>query len=656
MGIKGLTTFVKNKSEQCMETYELHNTSVVIDGDAVLCQLYLAHTIPRNGCFGGDYDKYGNTIYKFFHMLFQCKVKPYIILDGGYESRKMERIFERFKGRIDQVEYLNARTESRNNTTPLFIREAFEDIALKLGIKLIRCDFEGDRETANIAKALKCPVMSNDSDFYIYDIPYIPFQSVTMSVKTGSSVNSDTQETTNYKYIPCEIYRIDKFLSCVGDMNKDNLPLFAALVGNDFMDGIELSKLGIKSKSEHFLQRIESIIEWLQTETKETAIQKVLNIYDSEERDSVLKKIEDAINGYSFRDSKYLKYLTDESVDDSIDSENEEDDYNSYEKLTSSFPKPFIENFRKSLYPTRFLDILTQNKYYNFKPQVEVREYEQAHDVSFDIMSAVHKILTGSSENLTCLIRSKSEATEIKLPLCNLELPSYVEIQTMDLQTRKRLILTILDIEESFITNSLRCFPESWHLLVLTLKYMTQKSTIVPPITYSIILCKLVIDFIDPKVGFYRATDVFNRQFYSKLKDILSNRKILSPNSKTLKSALDSITYEDALIALSRLIAFFEFNRHLKKDVRLYDRKLMHCLSQFQSCLLHVKCLNQLFNMPYHDFFITECYNGTFVYNMTYNLRKREELDDYLRYLLHKAPLILNCFEIVIKLIKEEDL
>ncbi|XP_056634773.1 protein asteroid-like [Diorhabda sublineata] len=654
MGIKGLTTFVRNKSELCMDSYELHDTNVVIDGDAVLCQLYLNHTIPRNGCFGGDYDKYGNTIYKFFHMLFQCKITPYIILDGGYESRKMDRILERFKGRIDQVENLNSRTQSRNDTTPLLMREAFEDIVLKLGIKLIRCDFEGDRETANIAKSLKCPVISNDSDFYIFDVPYIPFPTVRMTVRTGSSLNPDTKQTVSYRYIPCQVYRIDKFLQCTGGLSKDKLPLLAALVGNDFVDGIDVTKLGIRVANKHFLIRIEAIIDWLISETKETALSKVLDLYEGKEREEMIKKLDDAMNGYDFKESKYLKYLID-NYDESTKSDFNMDQYNSYEKLVETFPKLFIDNFRKSLYPTRFMDILTQNKYYNFKPQVEVMDDEHAHTISNDIMAAIHKILTGSSENLVCLIRLKNEVSEDALPLCDMDLPTFNEIQTMDIEDRRRVILKILNINERFVMKSLTCFPDNWYLLILTLKYMIDKFVIPWPVVYSILFCKLVIDVIDPKIGFFRSGESFNKQFHNKIKEITANRKQIIANTKTLKSSLDSITFEDTLIGMSRVILYFEFDRRLKKNVGLYDRKLMHSLSQFQSCLLHIKSLNQLLNMPYHDFFITECFNGTFVYNFTCSLRKRDELDGYVTYLFHRAPLVLNSFEIIIKLIKGID-
>ncbi|XP_023027606.2 protein asteroid isoform X1 [Leptinotarsa decemlineata] len=660
MGIKGLTTFVRNKSEFCMERFELHDTDIVIDGDAVLCQLYLRHTFHKNACFGGDYDKFGNTIYKFFLMLSECKVTPYVILDGGYESRKMDTILERFKSRLEKVTVLNPRTQNKNTSTPLFIRETFEDIAVKLNIKMVRCDFEGDRETASIAKVLNCPVMSNDSDFFIFNVPYIPFLNLKMSVIRSTKLDQKTNKEISYRYIPCEIYKIDKFIACVGGMKKENLPLLSAAVGNDFMKGVSLSKLNLCKGNENninMIERIEILITWLTMETKESAIEKIINSFDDSEKQSVSREIENAINGYTFVNSKYLKYLQDNPIDpEDIDKFEDQLDstYNTYEKLTTSFPAPFIENFRKSLYPTRFLDILTQNKYYNFKPQVELDCLGHSHTPSIEIMSAVQKVLTSSQENLVCLVRIGQNVGEQVLPVCRHDLPSFRELQKMDKDARKQIILRVINIDNSFITNTLTSFPESWHLFILTLKYMINKSIISWPLVYTLIICKIVISHLDPKIGFHRTVQTFNRQYLYRIREMWGQKRTLPSTYWNVKDFLNAITFEDALLVMSQVMPYFEMNNQLLRDYRSFDRALMHTTSQFQSVLLHVKCLNQLFNMPFADFLISDCFNGTFVYNLTENLTRRPDVDNFLNYCFRKSPLIMHIFELIVSSVKGE--
>ncbi|CAH1183573.1 unnamed protein product [Phaedon cochleariae] len=650
MGIKGLTTFVRNKSQYCMESYELHDTNLVIDGDAVLCQLYLKHTLHRNACFGGDYDKFGNTIYKFFQMLSECKITPYVILDGGYESRKMDTILERFKMRLQNVEILNPRTQGKSPSTPLFIRETFEDIALKLGIKLVRCDFEGDRETASIAKAINCPVMSNDSDFFIFGIPYIPFLSLKMNVVSGGP----------FKYIECEIFSADKFVECIGGLDRESLPLLSTIIGNDFSNGVDLSKLGLNednSNGSGMLHRIEVLISWLQRESHTSAMDKILKAYEEPEREHIRKEMENAVNGYTLVDSQYLKYLREDLVktlDITSNLKNQDDfEYNTYEKLVPAFPKAFIENFRKSLYPTRFLDILTQNKYYNFKPQIEISNMDHTHTGSLDIMSAVHKILTSSSNNLVCLVRIKKDVGEIIVPACDLDIPSFADIQDMDLQTRKKLLLKILDIDASFVMDDLKYYPKSWYLFMFTLTYMIKRSSISWPLVYSAIICKIAISYLDPQIGFFRTITDFDKQFYQQISHKLDNyRRRTRPLKNRLQEAFSDITYDDALLAMSQLIPYFEMDPQLYNN-QSFQRLIVHHMGEFQSVLLHVKCLNQLLNMPFEDFLISDCFNGTFIYNFTKGLREQYDLDDYMKYGLRHSPIVCNCFELVVDTLKK---
>ncbi|KAG5882998.1 hypothetical protein JTB14_033454 [Gonioctena quinquepunctata] len=323
--------------------------------------------------------------------------------------------------------------------------------------------------------------------------------------------------------------------------------------------------------------------------------------------------------------------------------------------MTPSFPVPFIEKFRKSLYPTRFLDILTQGKYYNFKPQVELNSLEHTHTPSIDIMAAVHKILTGLPTNLVCLVRIGEDVGEQVLPVCNLNLPSFIDIQSMDSESRKQIIMKIIDIDPEFIDKDLNSYPDMWHLFMLTLKYMLNRSVISWPLVYSLILCKIFISYVDPKIGFHRSIRGFNQQFQHQIRDILQHRKRVTQSyQRNIKDSLNAITFEDALLAMTQAIPYFEIDRHLYGNSRLFDRGLMHESSQYQSVFLHVKCLNQLLNVPFADFLISDCFNGTFVYNMTNDLKRRDDIDHYMKYFLRKCPLVLYSFELIVDTLKKD--
>ncbi|KAJ8929302.1 hypothetical protein NQ314_018009 [Rhamnusium bicolor] len=207
----------------------------------------------------------------------ECNITPYVVFDGGYETRKIATVISRMKHKIKSAEQLNSVTEGSISVFPLFLRETFQDIVLKLNIKCVKCDFEGDTETANIARTLNCPVISNDSDFFIFDVLYIPFSTFGMHVqkKKGSYL----KET--YSYVSCKVYRVEKFLNSFGGMDKSNLPILAVLLGNDYVKRglFSLFFKHLKMQKCHGSQneqqkRIKSLIIWLQNETVESAIKK----------------------------------------------------------------------------------------------------------------------------------------------------------------------------------------------------------------------------------------------------------------------------------------------------------------------------------------------------------------------------------------------
>ncbi|KAJ8971633.1 hypothetical protein NQ317_015909 [Molorchus minor] len=422
MGIRGLTTFIQNRAHLYMEKYELHDSKVVIDGNSIACQLYKYHC-SSNDCFGGDYDKFAKVITNFFKILSECNVTPYVIFDGGYESRKMKTVMSRMKNKIKSAELLNSATEGSISVFPLFLRETFLDITLKLNIKCVRCDFEGDTEIANIARALKCPVISYDSDFFIFDVLYIPFPTVEINLrkKRGSK---------NYSYIGCEVYKVEKFLNSFGGMSKSNLPILAVLLGNDYGysygDSVYLKYLEVNiCNSDISIINVESIAQEVDSEdieeNSEEDNDEDLSKYDSSSEDDFIVEHETAVicNKLNWQNVSEI----------------------------------FLDNFRKCLYPPCFMDILLDNKYYCI-PQVENSSLEYSHAVSSEILIAIHKILTNSNVKLTCIGRHGCACIKrYVLSSCDNDMPLFEEIQNMEVDSRKLLFLRIIEIDDGFRGN-----------------------------------------------------------------------------------------------------------------------------------------------------------------------------------------------------------
>lgn len=664
MGIKGLTSFIEKRSKLCMDNYKLQNTELVIDGDSIAYQLYSLHFSPKNCCFGGDYDRYCHIIKLFFQNLSDCNVKPYIIFDGGYEDRKMSTILIRMKDRIKTAERVNP--ASHDIVFPLFLGETFKDIAIKLNLTVIRCDYEGDLISARVAKNLNCPVLSSDSDFYIFDVMYIPFTS--LKFRPIQRTENDSEDSTTKKYIACDMYSTDKFLRTIR-LQRNMLPLFAVLLGNDYVSRKDFFQLfkrfnngrgHTRQNAQHDL--IKSLASFLNKETEESAMDKILEICTNSRKNQLTELINTTIDGYIVdkeEPTEYIEYIKSSVSGLKPNIEIKDDTMKMYvteKNVPSELFLIFIDNVRKCLYPSCFINILLQNTYH-IRPLVEDTTLKNAHEVSVEIISAIHKILRQpiSSEPLKFFARIGDSLGEQEIPFCSLSLPNLMEIQGMDVSQRQQIIFNVLSVNQSFVENCLSHFPESWKLFILTIKYLNDKSALNGSMIFSLLMCRIVVDFVDKKIGeFIRTLDIFYEKFKKDVCDILLNKvsKAEVDLKTNIQDAIESISYEDSLIALKNLITFFQVKPELKKRMINFNRALVHSSSQFQSCLYHLKYLNDALNLPFEPCITAECFNGTFVYNLSTEIQNKPE-EQHVDFLLQNAQSILNCFNVMVDNLKQ---
>ncbi|XP_064551432.1 protein asteroid [Drosophila montana] len=338
MGVRGLTSYIAQRAELYLKPHELHNTALVIDGDNLACNLYKDVT----GCysaFGGDYDDFYRAVVEFFQVLAECQIRAYVLMDGGYEERKLRTVGKRLRGKIAVIKRINPCDSI--TLFPLHLKEVFVDAVRDCGVPVMRCVFEADDELAALARKLNCPVLSYDSDFYIHNVKYIPLITLTVKVLTKqrskakaetprqlrrheakhvekrtkankivsgitSQVTGKTSAKTSYKYLDCCIYRVEH-LCGRGALSPEKLPLFAALLGNDYIArsafrnffAAGMGKAGRSRKLRKQQRRIRVILQWLREQTAESALAKVLSRLKKFQRDSLVSQVQAAISGYS---------------------------------------------------------------------------------------------------------------------------------------------------------------------------------------------------------------------------------------------------------------------------------------------------------------------------------------------------------------------
>ncbi|XP_034097307.1 protein asteroid [Drosophila albomicans] len=339
MGVRGLTSYIAQRAEIYLKPYELHNTALVIDGDNLACNLYKDVT-GSYSAFGGDYDDFYRAVVQFFQVLAECSIRAYVLMDGGYEERKLRTVSERLRGKIAVIKRINPCASI--TLFPLHLKEVFVDAVRDCGVPVMRCVFEADDELAALARKLNCPVLSYDSDFYIHNVKYIPLITLTVKVLSKQKKQSkqpgklrqhqakhvekrtksnkivagikkgekEQQSKSNpgqrYKYLDCCIYRVEH-LCGRGALSPEKLPLFAALLGNDYIARSAfrnfftagMGKAGRSRKLQQQQRRIRVILEWLKDQTAESALDKVLSRLKKSQRDSLTAQVQAAISGYS---------------------------------------------------------------------------------------------------------------------------------------------------------------------------------------------------------------------------------------------------------------------------------------------------------------------------------------------------------------------
>ncbi|XP_048882479.1 protein asteroid homolog 1-like [Brienomyrus brachyistius] len=278
MGVQGLYSYVMGRRDFFQEV-KVHDTKLIIDGTNILYHLAFWPTLDLQ--HGGDYDALADTIRFFFKALSICKIKPFVVLDGGkdYSGRKLDTVKQRAQQKIKEAH--NMSTGTKQEIMPLLIREVFKEVLSSLQVPFVQCMAEADREIASLANEWSCPVLTSDSDFFIFDLKRgcFPFKEFQWKTVTECS-----------KYIRAQRYSADRFCAHFR-MNKELLPLFATMRGNDWVQSQVMAGFFTRINfTSPWLSwnhsQIDGLLHWLARFTGwEEALEEILRITGSKENE-----------------------------------------------------------------------------------------------------------------------------------------------------------------------------------------------------------------------------------------------------------------------------------------------------------------------------------------------------------------------------------
>ena len=233
MGIPKLTSFVdKNFTEWRKGPVQ---GNLIVDGFSLCHALFGEHAPEHNPVYGGDYISFSLYIEHFLNTLVRCKITPFVIFDGTDVDMKKRKTHD--KRRLQQVESVVKMLQSPTTCTGAFdniIPYLSRDVMIEAVRRAVGnngfyvADSDADIDIASFGISKQCPVLSADSDFYIFPLPYgyIPYSKFYWH---------NTENNTIFG----EFYFCEHFAKQFGISDLQLLALLPAIAGNDTIPPID---------------------------------------------------------------------------------------------------------------------------------------------------------------------------------------------------------------------------------------------------------------------------------------------------------------------------------------------------------------------------------------------------------------------------------
>ena len=209
MGVNGLQTVIDGKKSRSQQGWEKRQVKgkLVVDGNQ------FCHQACRNVPGGISYIrlfKYITEILRKFST--RWGIEPIFIFDGVDKPRKLTR--------------RHRKTDAGHSSgIPMLAYTVLANALSVMGAKVYEADGEGDDTRAQVAKFLECPVLSSDSDNFLFDIPggYIHL---------GNCFKNKLFDS-DAPILEAEVFVREEFVNEHFGGNLDLIFLYPAILGND---------------------------------------------------------------------------------------------------------------------------------------------------------------------------------------------------------------------------------------------------------------------------------------------------------------------------------------------------------------------------------------------------------------------------------------
>ena len=261
---------------------------------------------------------------------------------------------------------------------------------------------EADPDIASLARDWKCPVLSNDSDFFIFDVKggFIPL----------SSFDVD--------HLTARIFYRSNLARYFG-IREELLPLFASLLGNDYVSWEALKSFnrtiwtlfsdGRRGKEVRFLGVASLLSQFSDSITETKAFEFALELIEpGESRERLKQAVEYSLQEYTVTKSNVLNYFRDEAVCSLLRTQN-----------NLELDEEVLRTFREGKFSTDSMSSLAAGKVF-LRVQVEDRESRSSNQCSMSLRQLAYDILSDEGRNMKKVEEWDREALQLSTQILSL--------------------------------------------------------------------------------------------------------------------------------------------------------------------------------------------------------------------------------------------
>ncbi|KAJ8708123.1 hypothetical protein PYW08_010489 [Mythimna loreyi] len=462
---------------------------------------------------------------------------------------------------------------------PIFSKDATVEVIKAIGIDYAFCVTDTKDECVALALKLECPIISYDIEYCFRRAPYIPSSTMKFDDRTKS--------------IQCRQFKLRNFLQ-KNSLTEEKTAIFAALTDIsvfplEFFDSL-LETWGVSCNPQYV--KLRHLIIWLSNHSEQEA------------RDGISTKLTTNEDRSKFW-FNYYKILT--------NMRNVEPGHVTEYLLSSNIPimKQDPEWFEKGVVCKHVSPVYIN--LYKWKvidgSWVIDEKSEDSIFLSIDLIKYAYNLMTNFREGKFKVYQDANRYIEIPTHDPNVCRPVYdckESVFENGWDEVKQLKLFEHFLTENCINiDALNKLPPDCVVLFTGLIYFALKKELesedVTKEVYAVILSYVLLSL------------VFNTETCSK--DWREHLKIQRVAAK-----------------------YFQYDEEEAK--RIYNGEIYKKLSELQFCIQHMNYLNTLCGSPYESIQYRKMYNGTLVYNMLCEMRKRD-VEDFVNELFQMTPSVL---------------